>query len=685
MQTEFAINLELMTSRICLDAPRSLIDAKGMVPGESLADGRPIRMNLDLQDDGFNGISLVAGTYCRNNVLKILFILRDRETGRTEAEASVDASSLSDNRSVCVMFPKIPDSKGRHLELEIRSEGARELNTVTFYTEPGIEDPYKVQCLYAENRSISDLNISYQFHDFFSCCPSLFLLGPEKRYCSGKSCAKYRQCFTNVTGCNVSGIDLGHWRRVWGRFLSQCTEYRFFSQNTYKEVSRFYDLDSKRVHVKPHELITRIHDVCIAPPTASMRFAVVGAWAEVKGSRMVLALAERLQKEHPNAQIYFYGRMIDAEAKDLPAKHSNIVFRGEYVAADLPSLFRRDGIGLVVFPSVWPETFSFVVSECMDMLVPIVAFNIGAPADRLARYPYAELVKTMSSAALYEGVLSAYKRFCVAAAARRLVLFVHYDKDNVISPADEFYLKHLRRNSEALVLISNSKLGAAEIDRVRKICTKIIVQSENKGYDFYAWARTFLSMEKGYLDQFDEIVFANNSCFGPLFDLRSTFDKLTSDPCDFGGLVLSPAGKSTYFEFDKHIQSFFLVFKRQVFLSASFREFMSHIECESDLMEVVRKYEVNLTEYLSAAGFTYSALYAMKDEYDSMYIAPRGYMRARIPLGKKKLFSMIADEKALSEYIEFIETETIYDSALLHELVSSYYPKNSALNITSHS
>ena len=112
---------------------------------------------------------------------------------------------------------------------------------------------------------------------------------------------------------------------------------------------------------------------------------------------------------------------------------------------------------------------------------------------------------------------------------------------------------------------------------------------------------------------------------------------------------------------------------------------MSHIECEADLMEVVRKYEVNLTEYLSAAGFTYSALYAMKDEYDSMYIAPRGYMRARIPLGKKKLFSMIADEKALSEYIEFIETETIYDSALLHELVSSYYPKNSALNITSHS
>jgi glycosyltransferase involved in cell wall biosynthesis len=37
-------------------------------------------------------------------------------------------------------------------------------------------------------------------------------------------------------------------------------------------------------------------------------------------------------------------------------------------------------------PSIVPETFSYTLTEAMKLGLPIVAFDIGAQASRLARY-----------------------------------------------------------------------------------------------------------------------------------------------------------------------------------------------------------------------------------------------------------------------------------------------------------
>ena len=36
------------------------------------------------------------------------------------------------------------------------------------------------------------------------------------------------------------------------------------------------------------------------------------------------------------------------------------------------------------FPSIWPETFSFVAHEMKAMGLPVLAYDIGAQADTLA-------------------------------------------------------------------------------------------------------------------------------------------------------------------------------------------------------------------------------------------------------------------------------------------------------------
>jgi glycosyltransferase involved in cell wall biosynthesis len=54
---------------------------------------------------------------------------------------------------------------------------------------------------------------------------------------------------------------------------------------------------------------------------------------------------------------------------------------------------------MFLFPSIWPETFSYVVAEMIALGLPIVAFDLGAPAERLRTYPNARLCAEVSAEA----------------------------------------------------------------------------------------------------------------------------------------------------------------------------------------------------------------------------------------------------------------------------------------------
>jgi len=56
---------------------------------------------------------------------------------------------------------------------------------------------------------------------------------------------------------------------------------------------------------------------------------------------------------------------------------------GYYRAGSLPALLRRDAVDVALLLSVWPETYTLVVDECVVAGVPVVAFDRGAPAERL--------------------------------------------------------------------------------------------------------------------------------------------------------------------------------------------------------------------------------------------------------------------------------------------------------------
>ncbi len=62
---------------------------------------------------------------------------------------------------------------------------------------------------------------------------------------------------------------------------------------------------------------------------------------------------------------------------------ANVKVHGYYRQGRLPSLLARHGVGLVVLPSIVPESFSLVLSHAWLAGVAVAAFDLGAPAERI--------------------------------------------------------------------------------------------------------------------------------------------------------------------------------------------------------------------------------------------------------------------------------------------------------------
>ncbi len=76
-------------------------------------------------------------------------------------------------------------------------------------------------------------------------------------------------------------------------------------------------------------------------------------------------------------------------------------------------LIEANGINMFLFSSIWPETFSYVVAELMLLRVPIVAFDLGAPAERLRSYRDARLCREVSAGAALETLVAFHRELAL--------------------------------------------------------------------------------------------------------------------------------------------------------------------------------------------------------------------------------------------------------------------------------
>lgn len=222
---------------------------------------------------------------------------------------------------------------------------------------------------------------------------------------------------------------------------------------------------------------------------------------------------------------------------------------------------------------------------------------------------------------------------------RRTVVFASYSKQGIIADYILFYLRGLQEVADRIIFIADNEISAPEQEKLEGIV--IYKECKRHGcYDFGSYRKGYEWAEKnGILNDTDELIFCNDSCYGPIMPFGEVFSKIEKTECDFWGMVESCVSMV-------HLQSYYLVFKKQVFNSEAFRDFVFSFGKQESFDDYVTKYETNFTSHLCKAGFSYNAIINFSD-YQSLNggkpfditLYPITTIKLGMPLIKRKVFT----------------------------------------------
>ena len=248
-------------------------------------------------------------------------------------------------------------------------------------------------------------------HDYYCICPSWLLLNDRGKYCGIPDTTVCTNCLPANDAAFlefVRGIDVVSWRVSWGALLQEADEIRCFSNATRNLLLRAHgEICPEQVSVVPHTLDhAKLRKISLKDPGWPV-IAIIGQITFYKGGEVVRNLANHIRITGKKSRIVIVG-MIEF---DLPKEIVTIT--GHYHPSKLPELLEIHGVNVGFFPSICPETFSYVTEEMIAMGLPVLAFDLGAPGERVAKYAYGRVIRLDSSQqAIMEAIEKLYSAHC---------------------------------------------------------------------------------------------------------------------------------------------------------------------------------------------------------------------------------------------------------------------------------
>lgn len=244
-------------------------------------------------------------------------------------------------------------------------------------------------------------------HDYFAVCPSFVLLNADGRYCGIPEISECHSCLKRHQASYVAltpPTEMAPWRALWGRCLMAADEVRCFSGSTRELLLRAYpSLAPERLTVVPHKVDYVPSRLPRFDPRAPLTIGIVGEISMQKGALVVQEMLALIERDHPGVRVVVIGTL------DLANPSQRLTVTGRYRPGELVDLVESHGVNMFFFPSIWPETFSYVVAEMAQLRLPIVAFALGAPMERLRTYPGSRLVREVSAAAALETLVGFHR------------------------------------------------------------------------------------------------------------------------------------------------------------------------------------------------------------------------------------------------------------------------------------
>lgn len=212
----------------------------------------------------------------------------------------------------------------------------------------------------------------------------------------------------------------------------------------------------------------------------------------------------------------------------------------------------------------------------------------------------------------------------------RLFLFAGYDKDNIVADSLVYYVKTLSKYGDVIVCIDND-LPQTEIQKIKPFAIHTIAQRHGE-YDFGSYKRAYqYARDKKILKKYKNVYLVNDSVFGPLFDIKSIFDKIEEKNFDACGIIVAKHETHSYME------SWFVKLDKKIFLSNWFDKFISGVEKQPTKISVTIKYEHGLTNIISKNGCSWGGIFTVYGR--KTYNNPKSLFIGGNPFVKKMSFT----------------------------------------------
>jgi glycosyltransferase involved in cell wall biosynthesis len=342
-----------------------------------------------------------------SNTIKILYILHPYRGG-TEQHVMNLVKGLNPDKFQCyILKPKylgfeLIEQKGKSQNHYFFQNGYR-WNISNFYSKANnrflgkllIElqiDIIHIQHLIAHSLDIFDvaeerkIPVILTIHDYYLICPRIYLVNQNDNYCTN---------YDNFGQCNICLSEMGlkdgfciEWRQQFSKILNKCAYVIAPSGSVFEKLAGYYSIKSKNMRIIEHgvdESLITIQKNCNSEKSIedkpSVNIAFIGILLPHKGEKIFLELAKSSYIKQVNWHIIGYCSKLTRPGF-YPEENVNV--SGKFGSVqELIKIVNSLEIDLTVFPSICPETYSYVLSESWICGVPAIASNIGALEERI--------------------------------------------------------------------------------------------------------------------------------------------------------------------------------------------------------------------------------------------------------------------------------------------------------------
>ncbi|HWY35080.1 MAG TPA: hypothetical protein VNX68_10565, partial [Nitrosopumilaceae archaeon] len=262
-------------------------------------------------------------------------------------------------------------------------EGAR-VKKISVQTTFGYD--YNMPTWIANLAKVLDIPYEVTLHDYWTVCPRLRMFQVD-HFCGGPESDVCNKCVLTY-GSGLGQVDVDAWRKMYEEFLYKADKVISPSKDLKTRINGFFphvDID-----VIPHEENLKIGSFEGSKKwdgKEEIRVAVIGNISPDKGSLLIKDCSEYCIENDIPIKFIVFGALIDNSAilKMIPPSQK-LTILGNYEEQDIKTLLNLNACHLSFFPALWPETYSYTLSHSFKAGLFPIAFDIGAPAERIREY-----------------------------------------------------------------------------------------------------------------------------------------------------------------------------------------------------------------------------------------------------------------------------------------------------------